>query len=176
MPSSTTIAIRDFRPGDESALRDLFHASVQNLTASHYSQEQRDAWAPADHDVKAWGERIRHNRPFIAESDGVIAGFADLQPDGYIDHFFVSSECARRGVAAALMVHIHEAANARGIPQLYSNVSLTAEGFFQKCGFRVAERQLVDVRGQRLANARMEKSLAAAPRQPDPSPAAIPAP
>ncbi|RZJ18590.1 MAG: GNAT family N-acetyltransferase [Haliea sp.] len=153
------MAIRDFRPGDESALRDLFHTAVQNLTASQYSQEQRDAWAPTDYDAGTWAERLRANRPFVAESDGVIAGFADLQPDGYIDHFFVSSDCARRGVAAALMVHIHEAANARGISRLYSNVSLTAEGFFHKCGFRVAQRQEVAVRGQVLPNALMDKSL-----------------
>ena len=55
------------------------------------------------------------------------------------------------------MAHIHQAAASRGITQLFADVSLTAEPFFRKSGFVVESRQLVEVRGVVLANARMCK-------------------
>jgi hypothetical protein len=35
-------------------------------------------------------------RPFVAEDEGHIVGYADIQPSGYIDHFFVAGGHARR--------------------------------------------------------------------------------
>ena len=31
-------------------------------------------------------------RPLVAEEDGRVVGYADLQASGYIDHFFVSGK------------------------------------------------------------------------------------
>ena len=89
-----------------------------------------------------------------------IVGYADLQPSGYIDHFFVSGADARRGVGRALMQRIHARAAELQLAQLFADVSLTAESFFERFGFRVVERQLAEVRGARLRNARMVKDLA----------------
>ena len=149
--------IRTFRNGDETALRAVFHSSVHALACKDYTAEQLDAWAPRQYDAAQWGERVRGNQPFIAEIEGHIAAYADLQASGYIDHFFVAGAYAGRGVARALMVHIHQAAADRGITQLFADVSLTAEPFFRKSGFVVEARQLVGVRGVVLANARMCK-------------------
>lgn len=153
--------IRNFRNGDESALRAVFHSSVHSLACKDYTAEQLDAWAPRVYDAAQWGERIRDNQPFVAEMEGHIAGYADLQASGYIDQFFVAGAFAGRGVARSLMAHIHQAAASRGITQLFADVSLTAEPFFRKSGFWVEVRQLVEVRGVVLANARMCKELPA---------------
>jgi len=151
--------IRPFRDGDETALRVVFHSSVHALACKDYTAEQLDAWAPRQYDAAQWGERVRGNQPFIAEIEGHIAAYADLQASGYIDHFFVAGAYAGRGVARALMLHVHQAAASRGITQLFADVSLTAEPFFTKCGFMVEARQRVEVRGVVLANARMCKKL-----------------
>lgn len=87
------------------------------------------------------------------------AGFADLQPSGYIDHFFVAGAYAGRGVARTLMAQIHQAAQQAGMPWLWADVSLSAEPFFSRSGFGVEVRQQVEVRGVVLANARMGKKL-----------------
>lgn len=128
MPS---VHIRNFRPGDEPALRAVFHASVHGLACKNYTAEQLAAWAPLHHDAPQWAERMRANQPFIAQaqSSGAIAGFADLQANGYIDMFFVAPAFARQGVARALMAHIHAQAAQRGITQLHAHVSLSAEPF-----------------------------------------------
>lgn len=153
--------IRTFRNGDETALRAVFYSSVHTVACKDYTAGQLDAWAPHQYDAAQWGERIRGNQPFIAEIEGHIAAYADLQASGYIDHFFVAGTYAGRGVARVLMVHIHQAAASLGISQLFADVSLTAEPFFTKSGFVVEARQRVEVRGVVLANARMCKELAA---------------
>lgn len=155
MPS---IVIRPFRPGDEAALRAVFHASVHGLASKHYSPVQCDAWAPRLYDAAQWAERMRANQPFIAQVDGSegVAGFADLQADGYIDHFFVAPAFAGRGVARALMAHLHVQAAQRGLPRLWAHVSLTAEPFFAAQGFAVRERCEVERAGVVLRNALMD--------------------
>ena len=91
--------IRPFFPGDALTLRTVFHSSVHQLARQHYTTAQLQAWAPAEYNAAQWDKRLRTNRPWVAEVDICIAGFADLQPSGYIDPFFVAGEYAGRGVA-----------------------------------------------------------------------------
>jgi putative acetyltransferase len=153
--------IRNFREGDAPVLRAVFYSSVHALACNNYSPEQLTAWAPQTYDAAQWADRLRRNPPFVAEIDGLIAGFSDLQASGYIDHFFVAGAFASRGVGRALMAHIHEDAARRGITELTSHVSLTAEPFFARHGFVVAKRQQLELRGVALENAWMRKSLPA---------------
>ncbi|MBU0828861.1 MAG: GNAT family N-acetyltransferase [Gammaproteobacteria bacterium] len=157
------IHIRNFRAGDEAALRGVFHASVHGLASTHYTRVQRAAWAPLQHDAAQWAARLCANQPFVAqaEGDGAIAGFADLQATGYIDMFFVAPAFAGQGVGRALMAHIHAQAALRGITHLQADVSLAAERFFVASGFVVQERQQVERAGVVLRNARMAKALVA---------------
>jgi putative acetyltransferase len=155
------LAIRDFRPGDETALRDVFFSSVHALACRNYAPAQLAAWAPLRYDEAAWAARLQTNRPFVAEIDGVHAGFADLQDSGYIDQFFVAGAQAGRGVGQALMARIHEAAQQKLIPALWAHVSLRAEPFFAHHGFVLETRQVNTRHGVALPNARMRKRLEA---------------
>lgn len=150
--------IRAYVPGDAARLRAVFMSAVHGPAADCYSAAQLMAWAPDDYDADQWAARLAANRPFVAEIDGVAAGFADVQADGYIDQFFVAAEYTGRGVAGALMARIL----AQGLPRLYADVSLRAERFFAAHGFVVEQRQRVEVRGQVLDNARMARRLTAA--------------
>src|SRR5258706_6133508 len=108
---------------------------------------------------------MRQLGPFVVEESGRIVGYADLQQlerpqhDGYIDHFFVSGDHARRGVGRLLMHRIDERAKELELRALRSDVSLTAQPFFARFGFHVVESRIVVIRGVALTNARMEKSL-----------------
>lgn len=155
-----TFFIRSLRPGDAPALRSVFHAAVHRLACGHYSAEQLAAWAPAEYDAAQWAARMQANQPFVAEAGGgAIAGFADLQPGGYIDMFFVAPAFARQGVASVLMAHIHAQAAQQGLVRLWADVSLAAESFFAAQGFAVEARQAVERVGVVLHNARMGKAL-----------------
>ena len=86
------IELREFRPGDESALRAVFESAIHGTARRDYSQLQVDTWAPREYDVDAWARRVRGIRPFVATLDGRIVGHADVQADGDIDHFYVACE------------------------------------------------------------------------------------
>jgi len=157
----TSLHIRPFTDADIPRLHAVFYSAIHQLAAGYYTPAQLDAWAPADRDMAQWRERILGIKPYVAEVDGRIAGYADLQADGYIDHFFVSGEFGRCGVGTALMNHLQAEAAARQIIELSSDVSLAAEAFFQSFGFEVETRQAVAVRGVVLHNAKMRKRLSA---------------
>ena len=102
---------------------------------------------------------MRTLQPFVVEIGGVIVGYADVRPDGYIDHFFVSGGYSRRGVGKMLMDRIHEEAIRLNIHELTADVSKTAEPFFVSYGFQVVERRFPVRKGVMLQNALMRKVL-----------------
>lgn len=160
---SGRLHIRGFVPGDEAALRGVFMSSIHGLASGFYSREQLAVWAPQAHDALKWARRMEALRPFVATLDGRVAGYADLQGSGLIDHFFVSADFARRGVGSALMRRVLDEANARGPAVLTAHVSLAAEDFFARHGFKVVRRQTVTVAGVTLANALMERRCGSMP-------------
>lgn len=151
--------IRRCHPGEELTLRAVFYLSVHGIARRNYTPPQLEAWAPQIFDADAWITRIRKNNPFVAEVSGRAVGFADLQDDGHIDQFFVEANYAGMGVGSALMNHLHLNARERGIGNLHSEVSLTAQPFFERYGFSIVRRQQVEVRGVVLDNAVMAKTL-----------------
>ena len=153
------LVIREFRIGDEQALRVVYFNAVHQTAVKNYSPEQVNAWAPEDYDAVAWSERIQGIRPFVVEHEGQIVAYADVQTNGYIDHFYVSPTVGRQGVGSLLMRKIHETAASKNMAELFSHVSLTARPFFEKWGFVVEETRTVSVRGVSMNNFRMRKSL-----------------
>lgn len=153
---SSDLFIRRYLPGEEAALWQLKFATIRQINCRDYSPAQCAAWAPDDLDPALWQQRVQGMNPWVALLDGEIAGFADLQADGYIDHFFCAAHCQGRGVGRALMQQLMAVAQARGLSRLYSHVSLTARPFFEHCGFVVRAQQEVSIRAVTLTNFVME--------------------
>lgn len=147
--------IREFQLGDEAGLLAVFRSAIHEIARNDYTPEQIQAWAPASIDAGMWAKRMQSIRPFVVEADGGLLGYADLQPGGYIDHFFVSGSCARRGIGTMLMKRILESASSRGISVLTSDVSRTAQPFFARFGFAVVEQRAPVIRGVVVPNALM---------------------
>ncbi|WP_421229501.1 GNAT family N-acetyltransferase [Aeromonas jandaei] len=153
------VEIRKYKAGDETRLFSVFLSAVHDIASCDYTAEQIQAWAPDDISPELWADHIRALKPFVAEIDDDIAGYADIQPNGYIDHFFVAGHYARLGVGTKLMTRIHESAKEQGIFELTADVSKTAEPFFSYHGFQVEERRFPVRRGVTLQNALMRKKL-----------------
>lgn len=160
------VATRRFRPGDLPALIALFRDTVRRVNIRDYTPEQVAAWAPDDVDPARW-ETLAGRFTVIAEIDGEIAGFTDLEPDGHVDRFFVHADRQRAGVGKTLLAAIVEEARRLRLGRLFSEVSITARPFFESQGFVVLAEQEVEVRGVRFINYRMERRLdgAASPIQ-----------
>jgi formylmethanofuran dehydrogenase subunit C len=153
------IATRDFRPADSPGLLRIFRAAITRTAAADYNAAQVRAWSAADIDPPNWAERFAGRLVRVAEVGGAPVGFAELEPDGHIDRVFVSPDHPRRGVGRALLEELIAEAKRRGLPRLRTEASLTARPFFEALGFAVVARQVVECRGVRLVNFRMERAV-----------------
>ncbi|NVN81027.1 GNAT family N-acetyltransferase [Vibrio sp. Scap24] len=151
------VRIRNYQPSDSKALWEIYFHTVRNINVRDYSQEQVEAWAPSDFDSELWEKCLRRIQPFVAELDGRVVGYTDLQPSGLIDHFFCHYEYQGKGVGRALMEHVFSVGRVRGVSRYFSEVSITARPFYEHLGFKVVNEQEVDMRGVKLTNYVMER-------------------
>ncbi|AGH80854.1 acetyltransferase [Psychromonas sp. CNPT3] len=151
------ITIRNFETKDVAITWDLKFNTIRCINIRDHTVDQTKVWAPDDQDMNLWQKRVSEMNPFIAELNGKVVGFADLQNDGYIDHFFCHSEYQGLGVGRALMEHILAIGNLKGISRFYSEVSITARSFYEHLGFKVVNEQQVKIKDQQLTNFLMEK-------------------
>ena len=156
--NALAVTLRPYRPGDCPALAALFYETVHTVNAAHYTPAQLDAWAPAcGPDLAAWDKSFRAHRTLVAELDGRLAGFGDLDPAaGYLDRLYVHKDLQGRGVATALCNALEEASAG----PVVTHASVTARPFFARRGYRVLRAQQVERRGVTLANYVMEKAPA----------------
>ena len=151
------IKIRKYNESDARDLWAIFYHTIRNVNSRDYTQAQVEAWAPDDFSPELWQQKMNAISPFVAEIDGEIVGYTDLQEDGLIDHFFCHHEHKGKGVGRHLMEHVLSVGELQGITRFYSEVSITARPFYEKFGFKVAKEQTIEIRGQKLRNFVMEK-------------------
>ncbi|ASA54814.1 GNAT family N-acetyltransferase [Vibrio gazogenes] len=151
------IKIRNYKESDAQALWKIFYHTIHNVNIRDYSQAQVSAWAPDRFDFAIWQRKMDSILPVIAEIDGEIVGYTDIQSSGLIDHFFCHHEHQGKGIGRCLMEHIIAVGKAKGITRFYSEVSITARPFYEKLGFTVVKEQTVEMRGEKLQNFVMEK-------------------
>ena len=104
--------IRPFLPDDAPTLRAVFHSSVHQLACQHYTTHAVASLDPSGIRRLAMVRALTRQPPMGGRGGRLhcIEGFANLQPSGHIDPFFVADEHAGHGVGRALMAQIHSAA------------------------------------------------------------------
>ena len=150
--------VRPYTAADLPALLTLFRDTVQTVNLGDYTQTQVDAWAASALDTDRWAAllRTRHTR-VCADDDGHLLGFANLEPDGHLDHLFVHKDHQRRGIGTLLLEAIEAIARREAMPILRTEASLTARPFFEAHGFALLAEQTVWAGGMAFVNFRMEK-------------------
>ncbi len=148
------ITIQPYYSGVEHELFGVFSSAIREVCSKDYAPEQIAAWLPSEYHEDRWRERIEGIHPYIAKLEGSIAGYADIQKDGYIDHFFVSASHQSQGVGKALMDTLLKNSES---DRVYSHVSITAKPVFERRGFVVVKDNTVKMRGVVLRNYLMER-------------------
>ena len=150
----TGTTIRPYASGDCEAMAQLFYETVHTVNARDYAPEQLDAWATGEVDLRAWDGSFRAHHTLVAEAEGQIVGFADMDKAGYLDRLYVHRDFQGQGIATALCEALE-----RACPSLRytTHASITALPFFTARGYRVVREQLVERRGVWLTNFVMEK-------------------
>ncbi len=151
--------IRRFQQEDCEQLWTLFYNTIHHINIRDYDAAQIAAWAPLDIDMGFVKQKFQDINPYVVVEEGVIMGYADVQADGYIDHFYCHHQHQGRGIGRTLFTALLQEAKERRIPSLYSNVSVTARPFFAAMGFSVDKEQQIAVGDQRLRNYRMTLNL-----------------
>lgn len=155
--------LRRFRAGDAPALLHLFRDTIRRVNCRDYGPEQIAAWAHDDIDVNRWESILPERCTIVAEQGEQVIGFADMERDGHLDHFFVHADYQRNKVGSTIMNAVLEEADRGGIRRVFSEVSITARPFFEHHGFVVTEERTFLHRGVLFRNFRMERN-APAPR------------
>ena len=162
----SAIALRPYLPTDAKRCAEIFRASIEELAADDYDEQQREAWASRADDKQAFGARLAEALTLLAVIDGAVAGFASLKGADLIDMLFVDPEFARQGVGRTLVDALTKLAETRGAKRLTAEASDVAKPLFERLGFAAQQRNLVRVDDQWLANTTMAKILAANPTPP----------
>ena len=148
------MTIRRYRSEDCRRLTELFYDTVHSVNARDYAPEQLDAWAIGQPDLEAWDRSLHAHESFVAEENGVIIGFGDIDQSGYLDRLFVDKDHQGRGVATALCDALEAAVRAE---HYTTHAPITARPFFEKRGYHVVRQQRVERQGVSLTNFVMEK-------------------
>lgn len=153
------VNIRPYVTDDSTSLIALFRDSVRSTCPRDYTEIQVTAWAPENIDAEQFGSRSEAKTTWVAEAQGRIVGFCDLELDGHIDMLCVHSEYQKCGVAGRMLDHIELVARQQSLTRLYTEASITAHPVFEARGFHCITSQSVTVRGISMINFRMEKHL-----------------
>ena len=153
------LSIRCYRTEDAPTLWALFYHTVRIINRRDYTESQVSAWAPSDFDLDVWQRKMDDIQPYVAEIEGQVVGYCDLQGDGLIDHFFCHHDYQGKGVGSKLIEKLIQVARQKRIKLLSADVSVTARPFFESKGFVVQEKQWVTRRGQGFTNFEMAQKI-----------------
>jgi GNAT superfamily N-acetyltransferase len=148
--------IRIYQHGDHRAIAEIFSRAVHEIASHVYTQEQCDAWASREVNYGHWQRRCELKRPFVAEINGAIAGFLELDPDGHIDCAYTNPDFQRRGIMTALVQHAVHTCLSFGLSRVYVDASICIRPLFEKAGFQITGERTVLIHGVGLLNYQME--------------------
>ncbi|MBE9005621.1 GNAT family N-acetyltransferase [Fortiea sp. LEGE XX443] len=153
--------IRLFHQQDAEQIAQLFYETVRQVNIRDYSNNQVEAWAPDNIHFRNWAKICSERFTYVADDQGVIAGFGELELNGHIDCFYCHKNYQRMGVGSQIYSAIEAKADELGINRFYVEASITAKPFFLHKGFSVIREQQVERRGETFINYAMEKFLIA---------------
>ena len=148
------IKLRPYQPEDCTALLRLFYETVHSVNLGDYTAAQCNVWATGQEDADRWNRSLSEHTTIVAEWNGVLAGFGDMDTSGYLDRLYVSKDHQRLGIATAICDALERQIAA---PVYQTHASITAKPFFIQRGYCTIREQQVERQGIYLTNYVMEK-------------------
>lgn len=134
------ITIRRARQEDCQEIVRVHSAAVAGIRTSLYTLEEIQSWA-IPKKPESYEHAIRTKEFFVAEDNGVVVGFAVLNPEnGEVEAVYVSPEAGRRGVGFALLRELDERARTHSLSVLHLYASLNAVPFYTRAGYEAQEQ------------------------------------
>ena len=153
-----SVEIRSACAEDAERLYQIQSEAIEVLCAKDYTPKQIAALIADKRDryikEEAWGDRV-----IVAETSGVIAGFAAMGGDR-LNAIFVQPQYARRGIGQQLLSVLEREAVEHNFTKILVLASVTAYPFYLACGYQSIDRAALLVQPHvRLPCFRMEKVI-----------------
>lgn len=153
------MTFREYKSSDCASMAKLFYDTVHTVNAKDYTNEQLDAWATGSVNLEGWNRSFLEHNTLIAEIDGTIVGFADMDNTGYLDRLFVHKDFQHKGIACALVTELERRARCDYLSYFETYASITAKPFFEKHGYVVEKENKAIRNGIELLNYKMIKHI-----------------
>lgn len=153
--------LRKYKSDDCLNLLKLFYDTVRTVNKKDYNNKQLSVWAPDNYieeKYDIWQKSLSENFTIIAEINGEIAGFGDIEKTGYLNRLFIHKDYQHMGIASAIVKELEEYAE-KCICTIITEASITAKPFFKKLGYTLIKEQQVERKGIFLTNYVMKKNI-----------------
>lgn len=151
--------IRLYEIEDTLAIRQLCKETILSVNLNDYTTEQCEVWADSFSNMEKLERRLGESLTYVCELDGEVAGVGNLNEAREIDLLYTHKNFQGKGVGTAILKKLEEAAHHREYPELSTEASLTARGFFLSNGYKEVQEQKKMVRGMVFINFIMKKNL-----------------
>lgn len=151
--------VRRYTIRDTEEILQLFYDTIHQVNIRDYTKEQVDAWTAVNMDIEVWINSLKSKLTYVAEENGKVIGFGELEANGHIDRFYCHKDFQGQGVGTKILEQIELTARDLEIKTLFVEASITARPFFEKNKFIILKKQEVERKGQKLINFLMEKVL-----------------
>lgn len=149
------MVIRPYRSEDCATLAQIYYDTIHTVNAADYTKAQLDAWATGNVDLQVWDAYFLARHSFVAEIDGKIVGFSDMDDNGYLGRLYVHHDYQGLGIGKALCDAAEQAVD---VPKYTLHSSITAKAFYEKRGYRTVEMQQMPRQDQFITIYVMEKA------------------
>lgn len=154
--------LRKYKSDDCLNLLKLFYDTVRTINRTDYNDKQLSVWAPDNYieeKYDIWQKSLSENFTVVAEINGEIVGFGDIEKTGYLNRLFIHKDYQHRGIASAIVKELEEYADKICICTIITEASITAKPFFERLGYTLIKEQQVERKGIFLTNYVMEKYI-----------------
>lgn len=151
--------IRSYTAADAPAILELFRETILTVNMGDYTQRQCEVWANSFSNIEVLNVRLNISFTVVAELDGDVVGFGNLNDQGEIDLLYTHKNFQGRGIGSALLKELESAAFFKKYEELSTEASITAMGFFLSKGYVEVKKQKKRVRGTDFINFIMKKRL-----------------
>ncbi|WP_130891833.1 GNAT family N-acetyltransferase [Fusobacterium ulcerans] len=154
--------LRKYKSDDCLNLLKLFYDTVRTVNKKDYNDKQLSVWAPDNYieeKYDIWQKSLSENFTVVAEINGEIVGFGDIEKTGYLNRLFIHKDYLHKGIASAIVKKLEEYADKICICTIITEASITAKPFFERLGYTLIKEQQVERKGIFLTNYVMEKYI-----------------
>jgi putative acetyltransferase len=164
--------LRSFNPEDAEPLAEVYRDAVRTIGPQAYTEQQVNAWALYPDDIDEFRARLSRGLTLVAEDEGRVVAFGQLEPDDHLAFIYCSGSHCRRGIGSAIYRELEAHAFQKDVVRIHTEASRISRPFFSKHGYEDIEVETAVRFGVEFERFRMAKGKPAN-KAPEPTPGSV---